>query len=138
MYAYDDKDTFIASGGTAGYCAVSTRENSKYDLFYIQAWLNHPYTEKLIRVLGSDFEGDFVARGTFLLKKLPFVELDFSKKKQKEIHDEVVEFSKQVREVSLQLKRNIDKATRSVLENEKKRLVCQIESRITKVYEMSF
>lgn len=138
MYAYDDEDTFIASGGTAGYCAVSTRENSIYDLFYIQAWLNHPYTEKLIRVLGSDFEGDFVARGTFLLKKLPFVELDFSKKKQKEIHNEVVNLSKQVRKVSLQLKGNIDKSTRSVLENEKKRLVSQIEGLITKVYEMNF
>ena len=32
MYCYDDNDTFIASGGTAGYCAITAKENSKYDL----------------------------------------------------------------------------------------------------------
>ena len=138
MYAYDDKDTFIASGGTAGYCAVSAKENSKYDLFYIQAWLNHPYTEKLVDVLGSDFEGGFVARGTFLLKKLPFIKLDFSKPEQKSIHDTVVELSKQVRKICFQLEENINKATKEVLEAEKKRLIQKIESEITKVYKMEF
>lgn len=138
MYAYDDNDTFIASGGTAGYCAVSTIENSKYDLFYIQAWLNHPYTEKLIGVLGSDFEGGFIARGTFLLKQLPFVELDFSDEKQKSIHDTVVDLSKQVRNICFQLDGNIDKSTREILETEKNRLIQKIESEITKVYTMEF
>lgn len=47
MYAYDKDDMLIASGGTAGYCAIAEIPNSKYDLFYIQAWLDHPYTEKL-------------------------------------------------------------------------------------------
>lgn len=138
MYCYDDKDTFIASGGTAGYCAVSVKENSKYDLFYIQAWLNHPYTEKLVCVLGSDFEGGFVARGTFLLKKLPFIELDFSDSSQKEIHDTVVSISKKVRDICFQLEENIGKATREVLETEKQRLISKIESLITRVYKQDF
>ncbi len=56
---------------------------SKYDLRYIQAWLNHPYTEKLFQIMGSDFEGGFTARGTYLLKKIPFVELDLDDEKQK-------------------------------------------------------
>ena len=47
MYAYDKNNMLIASGGTAGYCAIAELPDSKYDLFYIQAWLNHPYTEKL-------------------------------------------------------------------------------------------
>ena len=138
MYCYDDKDTFIASGGTAGYCAVSEKENSKYDLFYIQAWLNHPYTEKLIDVLGSDFEGGFVARGTFLLKKLPFIELDFSNPRQKEIYNSVVSLSKQVRDICFQLDKNIDKATKEVLESEKQRLIAKIEAQITRVYKQEF
>lgn len=138
MYAYDDKDMLIASGGTAGYCAISSKKNSKYDLFFIQAWLNHPYTEKIIDILGSDFEGGFVARGTFLLKKLPFVELDFSKEEQKSIHDNVVKFSKQVREIGFQLDENVDRATEKVLETEKARLVKLIEAEISKVYRMEF
>lgn len=138
MYCYDDNDTFIASGGTAGYCAVSAKENSDYDLFYIQAWLSHPYTEKLIDVLGSDFEGGFVARGTFLLKKLPFIELDFSSPNQKRIHDTVVSLSKEVRAICFQLDETIGRATKEVLENEKKRLIHKIEEQISKVYKMDF
>lgn len=67
MYAYDENDMLIASGGTAGYCAIAKLPGSKYDLRYIQAWLNHPYTEKIFQIMGSDFEGGFTARGTYLL-----------------------------------------------------------------------
>lgn len=67
---------------------------AKYDLFYIQAWLNNPYTEKIISIMGSDFEGGFIARGTYLLKKLPFIDLDFSSPSQKELYDSVVSFVK--------------------------------------------
>ena len=41
---------YIASGGTAGYCAIAKLPDSKYDLRYIQAWLNHPYTEKYFKL----------------------------------------------------------------------------------------
>ncbi len=136
MYCYDDTDTFIASGGTAGYCAVSKKTDSKYDLFYIQAWLSHPYTEKLIKVMGSDFEGGFIARGTYLLSQLPFVDLDFEKTEQKSLYDEVVSFSKQVREICFQLDGNIDRATKETLDSEKQRLIKEIENRISKVYRM--
>lgn len=70
MYAFDEENMLIASGGTAGYCAIAKLPDSKYDLRYIQAWLNHPYTEKLFQIMGSDFEGGFTARGTYLLKKI--------------------------------------------------------------------
>lgn len=56
MYAYDEKDMLIASGGTAGYCAVSSKIGSPYALEYIQAWLANPYTEKYIRIAGSDLK----------------------------------------------------------------------------------
>ena len=80
MYAYDSEDMLIASGGTAGYCAISHKEDSPYALEYIQAWLANPYTERILRIAGSDFEGGFIARGTFVLSKLPFVELNFENK----------------------------------------------------------
>lgn len=77
MYAYDENDMLIASGGTAGYCAIAKLPDSKYDLRYIQAWLNHPYTEKLFQIMGSDFEGGFIARGTYLLRKKSQMQLRF-------------------------------------------------------------
>ena len=120
MYAYDENDMLIASGGTAGYCAITELPNSKYELSYIQAWLNHPYTEKLLQIMGSDFEGGFTARGTFLLKKIPFVELDFNDKIQKGIYDSVVNASKQIYELNEILVKKKDKATTNVVEREKK------------------
>lgn len=138
MYCYDDKDTFIASGGTAGYCAVSKKNGSKYDLFYIQAWLNNPFTEKIIGIMGSDFEGGFIARGTYLLKKIPFVDLDFSKPSQQKLYDSVVSLSKQVRNICFQLEENIGKAEKEALENEKQRLVKKIDVLISQVYKMDF
>lgn len=138
MYAYDKADMLIASGGTAGYCAISELPASKYDLFYIQAWLNHPYTEKLFQIMGSDFEGGFTARGTYLLKKIPFVELDFDDEKQEQLYEEVVKASKKIYELNEMLEIKKDKSTRTVVQKEIENLIKLIENDITKIYKMQF
>ena len=53
MYAMDKNDMLIASGGTAGYCAISQKSDSPYELEYIQAWLANSYTEKLFNIVGK-------------------------------------------------------------------------------------
>lgn len=73
MYLLDTNDILISSGGTAGYCAVSKKEDTPYALEYIQAWLSNPITERILEIVGSDFENGFTARGTFVLSTLPFV-----------------------------------------------------------------
>jgi hypothetical protein len=138
MYAYDKDDMLIASGGTAGYCAIAELPSSKYDLFYIQAWLNHPYTEKLFQIMGSDFEGGFTARGTYLLKRIPFVELDFEDENQKKLYEAVVKASKRIYELNEMLEIKKDKATMGVVQNEKENLIKQIENDITKIYKLQF
>lgn len=138
MYAYDDKDMLIASGGTAGYCAVSKAEGGDYALEYIQAWLAHPYTEKIFRIQGSDFENGFTARGTFLLKKLPFVELDFTDVKQKKLYHDVVSKTKRIYELNEEMIRHPDKAFKSIMKNEKNKIIVEIRELITKVYQQEF
>lgn len=138
MYAYDKDDMLIASGGTAGYCAIASLPDSKYDLAYVQAWLNHPYTEKMFQIMGSDFEGGFTARGTYLLKKIPFADLDFDDKKQKELYDALVRDSKQIYKLNVILETKRDKATIGVVQNEKEKLMKQIEDHITKIYRLQF
>lgn len=128
----------IASGGTAGYCAIAKLPGSKYDLRYIQAWLNHPYTEKLFQIMGSDFEGGFTARGTYLLKKIPFVELDFDDEKQKALYESVIISTKKINELNIVLEQKKDKASISVIEAEKENLSKQIEDNITKIYNLQF
>lgn len=138
MYAYDNQDMLIASGGTAGYCAISQLKDSPYDLEYIQAWLSHPYTEKVFQIQGSDFENGFTARGTYLLKKIPFAELDFADHCQKALYDEVILNTRKIYQINADLIQRTDKSATSVLENEKNRLIKRIENLITKVYQQKF
>lgn len=138
MYAYDHEDMLIASGGTAGYCAISEKSGSPYSLFYIQAWLAHPYTERLLKMMGSDFENGFTARGTFVLSKLPFQGLDFDKAEQKAIHDFVVERSKEIYHINEAMEANKDKAAQGILKKEKKFLIGEIQNKITLVYQQKF
>lgn len=138
MYAYDNQDMLIASGGTAGYCAISRLKDSPYELEYIQAWLAHPYTEKVFQIQGSDFENGFTARGTYLLKKIPFAELDFTDHEQKTLYDEVILYTRKIYEINAELTRRTDKSAAGILENEKNRLIKRIENLITKVYQQEF
>jgi hypothetical protein len=138
MYAYDNSDMLISSGGTAGYCAVTQKNGSPYALEYIQAWLSSPYTERIIEIIGSDFEGGFISRGTFVLQMLPFVELDFEKAEQKSIHDEVVEATRHIYEINEKLRSNPAKATANILTRQKDKLIAEIKGLIERVYKLDF
>lgn len=138
MYAYDSQNMLIASGGTAGYCAISRKNDSEYDLEYIQAWLAHPFTEKIFQIQGSDFENGFTARGTFLLKKLPFVKIDFTDELQKKIYDTVVALTRKVYALNEQLKLYQDKASKQTIEKEKRKNIMEIQRLIGKVYQQDF
>ena len=138
MYAYDDKDFLIASGGTAGYCAISAKEDSEYCLEYIQAWLSHPYTEQIVRLRGSIFEGGFVSRGTNVLSNLPFVKLDFTESKQKKLYEAVVKNTRKIYEINKKIASTNDKAKIKILSDEKLVIIGLIEESIAKVYKKDF
>lgn len=138
MYAFDDKDMLIASGGTAGYCAVKHKDGSPYALEYIQAWLANSYTERFIRIAGSDFEGGFIARGTFVLSRLPFVELDFTSKVQKQIYEDVVKAIREIYTINTKLVGISSKGASSVLVRQKNSLISDVETLIGRVYRFDF
>ena len=138
MYVLDKNDFLIASGGTAGYCAVSKKTGSPYALEYIQAWLSNPITERILEIVGSDFEGGFIARGTFVLSTLPFVELDFEDVVQKGIYDRVVEASREIYDINATLSSQPAKRISTLLQARKEALIKEIEELIAKVYRLDF
>lgn len=138
MYVLDKNDILIASGGTAGYCAVSKKFDSPYALEYIQAWLSNPITERVLEIVGSDFEGGFIARGTFVLSTLPFVELDFENAVQKGIYDRVVEASREIYDINVTLSNQPAKRISTLLQTRKDALIREIEELIAKVYRLDF
>lgn len=138
MYILDKNDVLIASGGTAGYCAISKKADSPYALEYIQAWLSNPITERILEIVGSDFEGGFIARGTFVLSTLPFVELDFENSVQKNIYDRVVENSREIYNINATLSSRPAKRIATLLQTRKDTLIKEIEELIAKVYQLDF
>ena len=138
MYAFDNQDMLVASGGTAGYCAISKKSNSPYELEYIQAWLSSPFTEKLIDIVGSDFEGGFVARGTFVLSTLPFVELDFTKSNQKDLYDRVVAYTREIYGLNTVLMKHPSKSIENTAIRRKKELISEVQALISRVYKLEF
>ena len=138
MFARDNNDLLIASGDTAGYCAVCEKEGSPYCLEYLQAWLNNSYTEKILQIIGSDFEGGFYARGASVLRTLPFVELNFDDPIQKDIYDKVVAATREIYRINDRLATQLPKSEESVLLRKKARLIAEIEVLIASVYRLDF
>lgn len=138
LYLMDKTHYLIASGGTAGYVGISLKEDTEYQLEYIHAWLSHPWTDLYLQLIGSDFEGGFIARGTYTLPMVPFIKLDFTDKKQKALYDQVVANTMKISELNKELLSKKDKATQNVLEKEKNRLIKKNEEMITTVYQQNF
>jgi hypothetical protein len=124
-YAIDIYGTLISSGGTAGYCVVAVPETSDYSIYYIQAILNSKYLEWFSALYGEVFRGGYIARGTKVLKNLPIRKIDFSKQKEKLIHDKIVEIQKELINIYDQIdanagnKRTLTPLQRSVLQEKK-------------------
>lgn len=138
MYAFDDSDMLIASGGTAGYCSITEKEDSPYELAYIQAWLANPYTEKYLKLIGSDFENGFTARGTAVLKTIPFVPIDLSDEKQKKVYDSVVSKTKRIYELNKLLRTKKDKKSIELYTREKNSLIDDVQQETDRIWNLEF
>lgn len=99
-YAIDLNKTFIASGGTAGYCAIRLPSDSQYSIFYIQALLNSKYVEWVAMNIGDVFRGGYFAHGTSVLKRLPIMPIDFKEDVQRGLHDEIANIQKELIEIT--------------------------------------
>ncbi|WP_174732990.1 Eco57I restriction-modification methylase domain-containing protein [Mesobacillus harenae] len=133
----DYNDMVIASGGTAGYCAVSIADGSDYHLEYVHAILNHPAIVWLCSVMGSDFEGDFYSRGTYALNKLPIKHINFTNKEHMEYYHKVIRYSQEVYDLNEELaKTGLSKKDKVTLERDKEELIKNIQDMITDFYGM--
>jgi len=88
-YVYDENNMYFQTGDTAGYVGIKMRENSQYSIFYVMGLLNHKSLEWVSSKMASVFEGDYIAHGQTLLRDLPIRKIDFSVKKEKDMHDEI-------------------------------------------------
>ncbi len=106
-YAIDTYGTLISSGGTAGYCVVALPDDSEYSIYYIQAILNSKYLEWFSALFGEVFRGGYIARGTKVLKNLPIRKIDFTKSKERKLHDKIVSTQKELISIYDQIDTNM-------------------------------
>ena len=136
-YAIDIHGTLISSGGTAGYCVVAIPENSEYSIYYIQAILNSKYLEWFSALYGEVFRGGYIARGTKVLKNLPIRKIDFSKSKEKSIHDKIVEVQKELINIYDQIDANaVNKRTLTPLQAQFAREKANLKKLLAKLYDL--
>lgn len=132
LYLYDEQDMLIASGGTAGYVAIIKKEGSPYDLEFIQAVLDHPAYRWLISIIGSDFEGDFQARGTSVLYGLPIKKI--ANKEEASMYQNIVEMTRRIYEINHEIQAPLGERKKNALDTEKKQLIQDIRDTVTKLY----
>lgn len=142
MFMYDNENLVIQSGGTAGYCGIKMKENNKYDLFFLQAYLSHPIISDVMEKMGSDFEGGFYSRGTQVLEKLPIINVDFENEKEKALYDKIVEKTKKIYELNIVLKssllrdRTLNTVDSKAIINLKNHIIKEIMDYITELIKM--
>jgi hypothetical protein len=105
-YSIDKKNTFISSGGTAGYCMIRTPSKSLYSIYYLQALLSSKYLEWIVFWYGEIFRGNFVARGTKVLERLPIIKINFDNAKEKTLHDMITSTQKGLNDLQAQIDKN--------------------------------
>lgn len=134
LYIYDNQDMLIASGGTAGYCAIAEKEDSPYHLEFVQAVLNHPVIEWLTSIIGSDFDNGFHSRGTAVLENIPIVRIDFNNEEQAKVYYNIIDRTRRVYAINEELKKRLDKRRINALVSEKDQLIKLIEENVSKLY----
>ncbi len=138
-YVYDESNTLLASGGTAGECAIAHFGNndcrSGYNILFILALLNHKSIEYFCRKRGSSFRGGWFARGTAVLSDLPVSNIDFTTDNlRKHVHDEIVELTRQISNIGVELTGQLTDADRVSKERRFCTLKQQIDDKISGLY----
>ncbi|MEH6764124.1 MAG: N-6 DNA methylase [Aequorivita antarctica] len=105
-YSIDHKSTFISAGGTAGYCSIKTPKNSNYSIYYLQALLGSKYLEWITFWYGEIFRGNFVARGTKVLEKLPIIKINFDNVNQRNFHNKIAKIQEELIDIQGKIDKN--------------------------------
>lgn len=136
MYVYDNENMLIASGGTAGYCAISKKEENPYSLDYLQAILTSPIIERFVNIIGSDFESGFVSRGTSVLSELPIIKIDFEDENDLKFYEQINKRMRNIRGIVNKLDNDkLDKNTKSALKRRKDFLIRLKDDKIEHLYK---
>ena len=70
-YTYDDRNTFVTSGGNGPYYLIRARPSADISNHYLLAVLNHRLSEAFVRTNTSVFRGGYYSHGKQFIETLP-------------------------------------------------------------------
>ena len=140
-YVYDDTNTLLASGGTAGECAIAAfqenPEDSPYDLLFIHALLNHKAIEFFCRKRGSPFRGGWFSRGTAVLKEIPIPSIDTtSENSRSQLYRDIIQANQTLHSVCRELNITTSQAKRNRSERQQRAIKNDLDTMINRLYHI--
>lgn len=109
-YSIDEHQTFVSSGGTAGYSIINVPDSCPYSTYYIQALLSSKYLEWFASIYGEVFRGGFVARGTKIQTRMPIPKINFSNAAEKAKHDQIANLQERMNKLYSEINKANDRS----------------------------
>lgn len=137
-YSIDEHQTFVSSGGTAGYSIINVPESSPYSIYYIQAVLSSKYLEWFASIYGEVFRGGYVARGTKVQTRMPIPKIDFEDGIQKGKHDQISQLQQDMSNLYSEITKNAKSTERTklILEREFDSMVSKMELLMKNLFDL--
>ncbi|BCN32989.1 Eco57I restriction-modification methylase domain-containing protein [Anaeromicropila herbilytica] len=125
-YLYDKKNYIIASGETAGFCGIAQKQESRYTLEFLQAYLMHPLIARIIVNRGSNFDKGYVTNGTGILRNLPLIKIDFTNEQISNKYESINQDARKIYEINDRLLQPLGNKEITILTRQKQVLVKKI------------
>ena len=133
-YAYDDESTCFTGGGNGPYYGLAMREDAKESILYLQAVLNHPFVESVLKQMTNFFGGGYYAHGKQFVDKLPIRRIDFTKQEEVDCHNQIVANVERIMKLEAERDKTISSDQRELIDNAKSACSDTIERLVDWLY----
>ncbi len=134
-YSIDEHQTFVSSGGTAGYSIINVPSSCKYSIYYIQAVLSSRYLEWFASIYGEVFRGGFVARGTKVQTRMPIPKIDFDNASQKASHDRIADLQSEMNKCYAEILNSTER-TKIIMQRQFKLMCDEMDLLIKQLFDL--
>ena len=87
---------YFQTGATAGHVGLYVNPESEYSIFYILGIINSKAIDWVAKMVGSQFQADYIAHGKSYLLQYPIKKINFDDDADKVKHDEIVVIVKEI------------------------------------------
>lgn len=134
-YVYCNDNIMFTGGGNGPYYGIRMKENiSQLSILYIQSILSYPIIEELVKMKTSKFQGNYYSHMKQYIQDLPIKNIDFTKSEEKNLHDKIVEVTKNIMNLSDKIQFEQDFSKMEILNNMKAKNIKALDALLKKLY----